>query len=168
MGAKAAQVEERRETATKSPYKAAAQSSNTTQTQKVRNGHQKTTVKAQKFLCRYLVGIEQNRSFNVVRKLLGDHGSHMKAIAESTGAKLRIRGRGSGFKEGPENVEANDPLMICISATSSKGFVDSTKDVESLLKHVHNQYCAFCEERNLPRPNLVVEQTEQPQLQASR
>jgi len=122
----------------------------------------------QKFLCRYIVGIEQNRSFNVVRKLLGDHGSHMKEIAESTGAKLRIRGRGSGFKEGPENVEANDPLMICISATSSKGFVDSTKDVESLLKHVHNQYCAFCEERNLPRPNLVVEQTEQPQLQASR
>lgn len=162
--AKAAQVEERRETATKSPYKAAAQSANTTQTQKARNGHQKTTVKAQKFLCRYLVGIEQNRSFNVVRKLLGDHGSHMKAIAESTGAKLRIRGRGSGFKEGPENVEADEPLMICVSATSSEGFDDAAKDVESLLMHAHDQYYAFCSKHNLPHPKLIVARTEQPSV----
>merc|ERR1712224_1015292 len=108
-----------------------------------------------KFLCRYIVGIEQNRSFNVVRKLLGDHGAHMKAIAENTGAKLRIRGRGSGFKEGPDNVEANEPLMICVSATSSEMFQESTKDVERLLKDIHDQYYAFCEDRNLPRPQLI-------------
>lgn len=111
------------------------------------NASQKSNAKGrsapQKFLCRYIVGIEQNRSFNVVRKLLGDHGAHMKAIAENTGAKLRIRGRGSGFKEGPENVEADEPLMICVSATSSNSFQESTKDVESLLRHVHDQYYAF-------------------------
>jgi 5-methylcytosine-specific restriction endonuclease McrA len=127
---------------------------------------------AQKFLCRYMVGIEQlgslGRSFNVVRKLLGDHGAHMKAIAENTGAKLRIRGRGSGFKEGPDNVEADEPLMICVSATSSNGFEACINDVESLLRHVHDQYYAFCEKRNLPRPNLIVEQTEQPQVHASK
>jgi hypothetical protein len=115
-----------------------------------------------------MVGIEQERSFNVVRKLLGDHGAHMKAIAENTGAKLRIRGRGSGFKEGPDNTEADEPLMICVSATSSNGFEACINDVESLLRYVHDQYYAFCERRNLPRPNLIVEQTEQPQGHASK
>jgi len=116
----------------------------------------------QKFLCRYIVGIDQERSFNVVRKLLGDHGANMKAIAENSDAKLRIRGRGSGFKEGPNNVEADEPLMLCISATSHKGFENATEDVESLLKHVHEQYYAFCQHRNLPTPKLVVSRTEQP------
>lgn len=147
---------------------------NEQQTRNVTRGHNashKSNAKGrsapQKSLCRYIVGIEQNRSFNVVRKLLGDHGAHMKAIAENTGAKLRIRGRGSGFKEGPDNVEADEPLMICVSATSSSSFEESTRDVESLLMHVHDQYYAFCEERKLPRPKLVVEQTEQPQMHAS-
>merc|ERR1712054_317550 len=72
-----------------------------------------------KLLCRYNVCIEQDRAFNVVRKLLGDRGSHMKSIAESTGAKLRIRGCGSGYLEGPEKKEASDePLMVCISAAT--------------------------------------------------
>jgi hypothetical protein len=131
---------------------------------RIRNTPQKTTTKPQKFLCRYLVGIEQDRSFNVVRKLLGDHGAHMKVIAENTGAKLRIRGRGSGFKEGQDNVEADEPLMICISATASEGFGNATEDVESLLKHVHDQYYAFCNDRNLPCPRLVVSRTEQPHV----
>merc|ERR1712025_1047248 len=117
----------------------------------------------QKFLCRYNVGIEQDRSFNVVRKLLGDHGSHMKEIAENSGAKLRIRGRGSGFLEGANKREASDePLMICVSATSPEGFATATEDVESLLDHVHGQYRAFCDERGLPKPELSVSRGKQP------
>merc|ERR1719321_2560506 len=86
---------------------------------------------AQKLLCRYNVGIEQNRAFNVVRKLLGDRGSHMKTIAENTGAKLRIRGCGSGFLEGPDQKEASDePLMLCISAATRKGFDNAVEDAE--------------------------------------
>merc|ERR1712093_340721 len=98
--------------------------------------------------CRYNVGIEQDRAFNVVRKLLGDRGSHMKYIAENTSAKLRIRGRGSGFLEGPDNREASDePLMICISATSQEGFKTAVQDVESLLEHIHQEYSDFCHAR---------------------
>merc|ERR1712072_1313084 len=95
----------------------------------------------QKLLCRYNVCIEQDRAFNVVRKLLGDRGSHMKSIAENSGAKLRIRGRGSGFLEGPDQKEASDePLMLCISATSPEGFQRAVEDVESLLHQVHDEY----------------------------
>merc|ERR1712139_414351 len=100
-----------------------------------------------KLLCRYSVCIEQDRAYNVVRKLLGDRGSHMKHIAESTGAKLRIRGRGSGFLEGPDQKEASDePLMLCISASTREGFDDAVQDVESLLECVHDQYRTFCQD----------------------
>jgi len=117
----------------------------------------------QKLLCRYNVCIEQDRAFNVVRKLLGDRGSHMKSIAENTGAKIRIRGRGSGFLEGPDQKEAsNEPLMLCISAATREGFDSAVQDVESLLEYVHEQYREFCEGRSLPAPKLSVVQQEQP------
>jgi len=117
----------------------------------------------QKLLCRYNVCIEQDRAFNVVRKLLGDRGSHMKSIAENTGAKLRIRGRGSGFLEGPDQKEASDePLMLCISAATREGFASAVQDVESLLEYVHEQYREFCEGRRLPAPRLSIVQREQP------
>merc|ERR1712216_1012228 len=113
-------------------------------------------------LCRYNVCVEQDRAFNVVRKLLGDKGSHMKAIAENTGAKLRIRGRGSGFLEGPEKREASDePLMLCISATSQEGFDMAAEDVESLLTHVQQEYSNFCRERGILSPQLEVVRSQQ-------
>jgi hypothetical protein len=117
----------------------------------------------QKLLCRYNVCVEQDRAFNVVRKLLGDRGSHMKTIAQNTGAKLRIRGRGSGFLEGPEQKEASDePLMICISAATREGFDNAVEDIESLLAYVHDQYREFCQDRKLPAPKVSVVQREQP------
>merc|ERR1711959_221948 len=117
----------------------------------------------QKLLCRYNVCIEQDRAFNVVRKLLGDRGSHMKSIAENTGAKLRIRGRGSGFLEGPDQKEASDePLMLCISAATREGFDNAVQDVESLLEYVHDQYREFRQDRKMPASKLSIVQREQP------
>jgi len=115
-----------------------------------------------KTLCRYHVGIEQDRAFNVKGMLLGEKGYRMRTIAENTGAKLRIRGRGSGFLEGPDKKEADEPLMICVSAETCDGFKVAVQDIESLLENVHNKYREFCHERNLQVPNLSVQQLEQP------
>lgn len=30
--------------------------------------------------------------------------------------KLRLRGKGSNFKEGPERMESQDPLNLCVSS----------------------------------------------------
>jgi len=30
--------------------------------------------------------------------------------------KLRLRGQGSGFKEGPDRKESNEPLHLCVSS----------------------------------------------------
>ncbi len=30
--------------------------------------------------------------------------------------KLRLRGQGSGYKEGPDKIESNEPLHLCVSS----------------------------------------------------
>lgn len=110
-----------------------------------------------KFLCRYMVGIKQDQAFNVVQRLLGPSGSYLKYIAEESGAKLRIRGQGSGFLEGPEQQEASsEPLMICVRATSSRSLTEATELLESLIKDVHEEHSVFCKERGLPVLQLAV------------
>ncbi len=48
-----------------------------------------------------IVGIENDNEFNVTRRIIGPTGSHMKRIINEAGGntKVRLRGRGSGFKE---------------------------------------------------------------------
>lgn len=67
-----------------------------------------------KFTCRYDIQIENDKEFQVAKKIIGSKGYNMKQIidnalnetgydqrTESDLIKLRLRGRGSGFKEGP-------------------------------------------------------------------
>merc|ERR1712224_551694 len=104
----------------------------------------------------------QDQQFNVVRRLLGPQGSHMKYISEESRAKLRIRGRGSNFKEGPQNCEADEPLMVCVSTTTSEDFARATELIESLLEEVYDERRAFCRDRALPIPKLSVDRLKQP------
>lgn len=80
----------------------------------------------------------------------------MKAIAENSGAKLRLRGQGSGFKEGPEEQESNDPLMLCVSAFDSQSYEVAKKLVQELLEDVYKQYRKFCisSGHDIPEPQL--------------
>ena len=43
-----------------------------------------------------------------------------KSKGEKETVKLRLRGRGSGYKEGPQNKESDEPLHLCISAKNQK------------------------------------------------
>lgn len=63
-----------------------------------------------KYTCRYDILIENEKEFQVARRLIGTKGKHMKTIIEKCAqgfenpyevVKLRLRGKGSGFKEGP-------------------------------------------------------------------
>ena len=66
-----------------------------------------------KYTCRYEIQIENEREFQVCRKIIGPKGSNMKQIIEfccqdkhedylyyQEQIKLRLRGKGSGYKEG--------------------------------------------------------------------
>ena len=70
--------------------------------------------------------IPNDQDFQVVRRLIGSKGCNMKKIVDScksgdqSNVKLRLRGRGSGYKEGPQNRESEDPLHLCISAKNQE------------------------------------------------
>lgn len=71
--------------------------------------------KQSKLTCRYDIQIENEKDFQVARRIIGSKGTNMKRIIESSLEqaedknavssnellKLRLRGRGSGYKEGP-------------------------------------------------------------------
>lgn len=64
-----------------------------------------------KYTCRYDIQIPNEREFQVARRLIGAKGCNMKRIISQCSknmpqvtevVKLRLRGKGSGFKEGPK------------------------------------------------------------------
>jgi len=99
---------------------------------------------ASKMQCQFYIGIEEDAKFKVTRKILGPHGQHMKSIAEASGAKLRLRGRGSGFLEGAEQRESSDELMLCVSSTDQAGYDEARRLVQELLERVYKEYRTFC------------------------
>lgn len=96
-----------------------------------------------KFQGQFLIGIEEEPQFRVAGRLLGRAGSNMKAIADSTGARLRLRGKGSKFLEGPEQRESRDPLMLCVSAATRGSYEECVRQVTDLLHDVYRQYRSF-------------------------
>lgn len=107
--------------------------------------------------CRILIGIEQESDFQVVGRLIGPKGANMKNIVEKVpDAKIRIRGRGSRFLEGPQQVESTDPLMICVTASRSESFETAATLVEELLRKVQSEYARYCQRRGRPEPMHAV------------
>lgn len=85
--------------------------------------------------------IANDRAFKAPSYLIGPKGSHMKQIYEATGSKLRVRGRGSGHKEGPMMCEADEPLQVCISSEDDAS-LNQTKDmVMPLFERMIQEYC---------------------------
>ena len=48
--------------------------------------------------------------------------------------KLRLRGKGSGFKEGPNKTESEEPLHLCVSSKFEKTFNSAVKSIERLVR----------------------------------
>lgn len=109
-----------------------------------------------KFTCRYDFSIDCDNNFQLAKKIIGAKGCNMKKIIKltedetvnnykgpSSDVKLRLRGRGSGFKEGPNKEESNEPLHLCISTKSFKTYQVACKHVETLLNDIAEEYEAF-------------------------
>lgn len=120
------------------------------------------TFTSTKLQCQFQVGIEEEPTFRVVRRLLGPAGQHMKDIAQDTGAKLRLRGRGSKFLEGPEQLESTDPLMLCVSVESNAGYVEAVERITALLEGIYADYGEFCAKTGKRAPELWVDLHEGP------
>merc|ERR1719460_2375808 len=104
-----------------------------------------------KYTCRFLIGIENDKEFQVARRIIGAKGANMKRIVKLSEAKLRLRGVGSGYFEGAGQKESNEPLQLCVSCTSPDGYRTAVSLVEELLEGVYVEYRAFCEENGRPK-----------------
>lgn len=107
-----------------------------------------------KYTCRFLIGIENDKEFQVVRRIIGAKGTNMKKIVKQTEAKLRLRGTGSGYFEGAGQKESSEPLQLCVSCTSADGYRTAVGLVEGLLDSVYTEYRQFCRDSGRPEPDL--------------
>jgi hypothetical protein len=119
---------------------------------RVRNSRQKGARNKQqvrghdtKHQCQFFIGIEEEPRFRVVRRIIGTAGANVKYIAEQAGpdTKLRLRGRGSKFFEGPEKQEAPEPLMLCVSVPNRAAYDTVTRLVGEQLERVYDEYDNF-------------------------
>lgn len=125
------------------------------------SGASKECTSVSKFTCKYEVPIKNLPGFSVARKIIGRRGRNMKMILEKLKdkhfsgpiqdvIKLRLRGQGSGFKEGPQNCESPEPLHLCVSSKYYEKYNEACKLVEKLLRDLYTEYNNYCKWRGRP------------------
>lgn len=117
-----------------------------------------------KFLCRFPIGIpaDVQGGFRVARRLFGAGGVNMKRIASESGAKLRLRGQGSGFLEGPERKELDEPLVLSVSVEDRTGYRKAIELITELLEDVYCMYREHCMRQRLSQSQVSVRIEEHP------
>ncbi|CAK0821123.1 unnamed protein product [Prorocentrum cordatum] len=97
-------------------------------------------------LCAHILLHMQAPGFDLVPRLIGRSGCNMRRIFGATGAKVRIRGRGSGFLEGRCLQEAPIPLMVVVTAgpEDAAGFVVAVEMVLQELRGLEEAFRLHC------------------------
>jgi hypothetical protein len=132
-----------------------------------------------KFTWRYDIQIDNDKDFQVSKKLIGAKGTNMFQIIESCKAigeslekegmgkikvqdlvKLRLRGRGSGFKEGPRQEESGEPLHLWVSSKYFRTYKKACELAENLIGNVYEQYYKYQTSRNVKFEKLKVRKHE--------
>ena len=115
-----------------------------------------------KYTCKYEILIANDKDFQIARRLIGSKGCNMKKIIneckidDGEGIKLRLRGKGSGYKEGPENKESDEPLHLCISSKNPEEMKKACLLVDELLNKIHEDYKEYCEKNNVMPLNTQI------------
>lgn len=144
-----------------------------------------------KFTWRFDIQIPNESEFRVARRIIGFKGGNMKRIIDMCkfrdasgmhGVKLRLRGKGSGFKEGPNNTESDDDLHLCVSSkfleASSLDFSSifpmhresvmiafetfkfACNSIEALLIKIYDDYKKFMKEKYNLNINMMIKKYE--------
>lgn len=98
----------------------------------------------------------------MARRIIGANGSKMKDIVAKSGgeAKLRLRGKGSGYVERDTGRESPEPLQLCISCPTYEGYHVAMKCTEELLLRVYGEYDSWCADKGRPERAPRIHMTE--------
>jgi hypothetical protein len=99
-----------------------------------------------KYVCNYLIQIENDDNFLVTKRIIGKNGCFLKKIIQEAcikfgdfSTKIRLRGKGSGYLE-QNGKESDEPLMLCISSLNYPTYYNCCSLIDNLLKKVYNDY----------------------------
>ena len=102
-----------------------------------------------KYVCNYLVQIENDENFLVTKRIIGKNGCFLKKIIQEAcikygdfSTKIRLRGKGSGYIE-HNGKESEEPLMLCVSSLNYPTYYNCCMLIDSLLKKVYNDYYEY-------------------------
>ena len=103
-----------------------------------------------KYVSRYIVQIENEKNFPVTKMIIGNNGMLLRNILYDNcikygdhTTKIRLRGKGSGYKEGPKKEESKDPMELCISSLNMISFSKCSAAIENLLLQIYYKYYSY-------------------------
>jgi KH domain len=87
--------------------------------------------------------MENVPGFNLRAQVVGQGGAYVKHIQQSTGCRVQIKGRGSGFMEHSTNQESDEPMYLHVAGPQPEKVQEAKQLCEDLLKTVREQYEHF-------------------------
>ena len=125
-----------------------------------------------KLSCKFYIQIENDPDFQICKRIIGADGINIKRIIDFTSkggngtyimdsVKIRLRGKGSGYKEGPYNRESDEMLNLCVSSKYVDKYRKACSLVQELLINIYEEYKRFCERSGkVPNNNLTIQKIE--------
>ncbi|KAK1921624.1 hypothetical protein DB88DRAFT_498613 [Papiliotrema laurentii] len=86
------------------------------------------------------IGLDSLRNFNVRAKTVGPGGMFVKYIQAETGARVQIKGLGSGFMEADTGRESEEPMHINVAAPTQDQVERAKALAEDLLQVLRIEY----------------------------
>lgn len=103
-----------------------------------------------KYVVQYIIQIENDNDFNVTNKLIGNNGIVLRKLIidnciryNDYSTKIRLRGKGSGYKEGINQEESKDPLELCLSTLNYNSYLRCCFHIENILRFIYHQFYIF-------------------------
>ncbi len=134
------------------------------------NNNEKGVTNA-KYICKFFIQIEKDNDFQVVKRLIGSKGINIKRIIDycsrsnngyiSDSIKLKLKGKGSGYKERPYGRESEEPLNLYVTSKYLDIYKKTCNFVHELIINIYEEYKRFCERNGkIPISNLTIQKVE--------